>query len=254
MEDTKSLLIMVLQKIFHSRLNIVEDTYQLIYNYNNGKKEKKEYERTLKNICDLMNEELPSDILVYLLTLVDMPNEDGIQLPIMEKIQKTYCCLAESVRPFLLEYLTNKKSGDDNLKGKDDTTNENVKTNVSENAVKAMLERDQESAKSLLDIAANYVIKNEKKLKYIYKSKLIQAWKMINSNYCSGDTLKQCYNTLEHINKKTKLLRSIENDNVVSVEEYENSDILLKECNMLSTINSNPFQLNEFLVEKLKSI
>lgn len=42
-----------------------------------------------------MNDELSSEILVYLLTMVDMPNEDGNQLPIMEKIQKTYCCLAE---------------------------------------------------------------------------------------------------------------------------------------------------------------
>lgn len=45
MEDTKSLLIMVLQKIFHNRLEVVEDTYQLIYNYNNGKREKSEYEK-----------------------------------------------------------------------------------------------------------------------------------------------------------------------------------------------------------------
>ncbi|KAJ8978711.1 hypothetical protein NQ317_015959 [Molorchus minor] len=76
-------------------LQIVEDTYQLIYAYNNGKREKSEYEKTLKSICDVMNDELPSEILVYLLTLVDMPHEDGNQLPIMEKIQKTYSCLAE---------------------------------------------------------------------------------------------------------------------------------------------------------------
>lgn len=42
-----------------------------------------------------MNDELPSEILVYLLTLVDMPQEDGVQLPVMEKIQKTYSCIAQ---------------------------------------------------------------------------------------------------------------------------------------------------------------
>ncbi|XP_044746930.1 uncharacterized protein LOC123308375 isoform X2 [Coccinella septempunctata] len=64
---------------------------------------------TLKTICDLMNGELSSQILVYLLTMVDMPKEGGCQLPIMEKMQKTHGCLAESVRPHLLECLKNKK-------------------------------------------------------------------------------------------------------------------------------------------------
>lgn len=118
MEDTKSLLIMVLHKIFHNRPKIVEDTYQLIYNYNSGKRESAEYEKvcrlfslginnifrfliciylfkTLKTICDLMNDELPSEILVYLLTLVDIPQENGNQPPIIEKIQKTYSCLSK---------------------------------------------------------------------------------------------------------------------------------------------------------------
>lgn len=115
---------------------------------------------------------------------------------------------------------------------------------------------NQESVKSLLDITANYVIRNEKMLKSMYKSKLIDAWKIINSNCYSGNTLKQCYNTLGHVNKKVKLLRCIENDNVADVlmEEYEKSYILLKECNAFYAINSNPFELNEHLVERLRSI
>lgn len=90
----------------------------------------------------------------------------------------------------------------------------------------------------------------------MYKSKLIEAWKLINSNCYSGNILKQCYNTLEHINKKTKQLRCIENDNVADVlmEEYENTDILLKECNRFYAVNLNPFELKEHLVEKLRSI
>lgn len=73
-----------------------------------------------------MNDELPSEILVYLLTLVDMPQENENRPPIIEKIQKTYSCLSKryflkatgsyidpiffSVRPTLLDYLSNKKS------------------------------------------------------------------------------------------------------------------------------------------------
>lgn len=54
MEDTRSLLIMVLHKIFHDRPKVVEDTYQIIYNYNNSKREKSAYEkvsRIVLNIC-----------------------------------------------------------------------------------------------------------------------------------------------------------------------------------------------------------
>lgn len=50
MEDTKSLLMMVLQKVFNNRPKIVEETFQLIYNYNNGKREKKEYEKASKHV------------------------------------------------------------------------------------------------------------------------------------------------------------------------------------------------------------
>lgn len=53
------------------------------------------YLQTLKSICDLMNDELPSEILVYLLTLVDMPEENKNQPPVIEKIQKTYNFLSK---------------------------------------------------------------------------------------------------------------------------------------------------------------
>ncbi|KAK9874091.1 hypothetical protein WA026_002446 [Henosepilachna vigintioctopunctata] len=68
-----------------------------------------------------MNGELSSQILVYLLTMVDMPKEGGYQLPIMEKMQKTHGCLAESVRPHLLECLRSKKS-DSNGSSSNDTS------------------------------------------------------------------------------------------------------------------------------------
>nr|CAI5833626.1 unnamed protein product [Callosobruchus analis] len=287
MEDMKSLLIMVLHKIFHDRPKIVEDTYQLIYNYNSGKREKKEYEKvTLKTICDLMNDEVPSEILVYLLTLVDMPLEQGGNFySIMDKLQKTYPRLTENIRPVMLEFLSVKKQAVDKHetpepvegppskdvdqttlltvepvtseeKGKSKSISEPQNQEIVEDKktfVKPIIKRSRskrkagqstslecnkeqnESVKPLLDIVANYVVRNEQKLKQIYKSRLKQAWRMINSNVYSGDVLNQCYSAVKDLNKKTKLLRCIENDNItedILMEEYGNSEIFLKEYNM----------------------
>lgn len=41
-----------------------------------------------------MNSELPSEVLVYLLTLVDMPQNGGCDMPQMEKLQKSQPDLA----------------------------------------------------------------------------------------------------------------------------------------------------------------
>ncbi|VEN61623.1 unnamed protein product [Callosobruchus maculatus] len=102
-----------------------------------------------------------------------------------------------------------------------------------------------DSVKPLLDITATYVVRNEQKLKQIYKSRLKQAWKMINSNLYSGDVLNQCYNAVKDLNKKTKLLRCIENDNItedILMEEYGNSEIFLREYNMPKY---DPFEVSE---------
>nr|CAH7760916.1 unnamed protein product [Callosobruchus chinensis] len=296
MEDMKSLLIMVLHKIFHDRPKIVEDTYQLIYTYNSGKKEKNKYEKTLRTICDLMNGEVPSEILVYLLTLVDMPLEQGGNFySIMDKLQKTYPCLTENIRPVMLEFLSAKKQVIDKnnmpepvqepaakdmeqsvnptaepvtseKKGKtksisepQNQNKEDEKTFVKPSAKRkrskrkagqntTSLECNKEqnySAKPLLDITANYVVRNEQRLKHIYKSRLKQAWKMINSNLYSGDKLNKCYNAVKDLNKKTKLLRCIENDNItedILMEEYENSEVFLREYNVPKY---DPFEVSE---------
>lgn len=50
MEDTKSLLIMVLHQVFESEPKTVEKIFQLIHNFNNGKSEKKNYEKVKKRV------------------------------------------------------------------------------------------------------------------------------------------------------------------------------------------------------------
>jgi hypothetical protein len=130
MEDTKSLLMMVLHKIFQNQPKTIENTFQLIHSFNNGKIEKRNYEKTLKTICDLMNDQLPSPILVYILTLVDMPQDFDSQSPIIEKMRRTHDYLPEiNVRPHLLEYLNNIKPSN-NLKSRN---NDRVEVSLEKN-------------------------------------------------------------------------------------------------------------------------
>lgn len=109
-----------------------------------------------------------------------------------------------------------------------------------------------ENVKTLLDISANYVIRNEANLKSIYKSKLAQAWKMIKSDVVQGESLQQCYNAVKDLNKKTKLLRCIENNNItedILMEEYGESEIFLKKELPLR----DPFVFSDKLLAVLKN-
>lgn len=106
--------------------------------------------------------------------------------------------------------------------------------------------------KSLLDISANYVIKNGTNLKTIYKSKLTQAWKIIKSDTVQGELLQKYYNTVKDLNKKTKLLRCIENCNItedILIEEYGESNFFFKNELPLK----DPFILSDEILDVLKN-
>lgn len=92
---------------------------------------------------------------------------------------------------------------------------------------------------TLQDIAAHYVIKHQQRLKFIYKSKLGQAWKLIRSNSVNEEELKKCYRIVEDLNKKTKLLRCIENDNITDDLFLEDKDILLRDV----LLDRDPFEM-----------
>lgn len=62
----------------------------------------------------------------------------------------------------------------------------------------------------------------------MYKAKLGQAWKLINSNSINEEVLKKCYRTVEDLNKKTKLLRCIENDNIPDDLFFQDDELFLK--------------------------
>ncbi|XP_066253300.1 uncharacterized protein [Euwallacea similis] len=253
MEDSRSLVTVFLQKIFHDRQHVIDRTYQLIYDYNNGDRLKAEYEKTLKGICTLLGQEIPNHVLVYLLTLVDMPldlaeSDDSQLKPLIEKIkileelQKTQNCLTDDIKPHLEGAGTRRI--EENLKTQPQETTFNAGISKGRTAKKREEFRSRKVS-SLLDLAAVAVVKNHSKLKKTYQRKFDKAWKVVNSNKCRGALLEQCYETLRDLNKKRKLLRDIENDNIteeVVADLYQDVDIFLKEKHVYEVVNMDFFE------------
>lgn len=113
-----------------------------------------------------------------------------------------------------------------------------------------MFQGKSTQVKSLLDIAATFVLKNEQKLKRMYNNKRNLTWKMIYSNSYKGEALQKCYNVLNDLNKKSKVLRMIEDENItedIYFEEFKNSDIYLKEKHTQHIVTNDPFQITNEL-------
>lgn len=106
--------------------------------------------------------------------------------------------------------------------------------------------------KPLLDICAEFVIKNQNYLKQYYKEKKEKVWTMVNSNKYDQNELCLLYGILKDLNKKGKLMRMIDNEETcqeVLFEEYGNSDVFLKEKHLFKSINDDPFIVSEELKE-----
>lgn len=82
----------------------------------------------------------------------------------------------------------------------------------------------------------------------MYKSKLGQAWKLINSNSINEEHLKKCYKTVEDLNKKAKLLRCIENDNIADDLFLEDNNLLLRNNTILE---KDPFDMPQHVIDYL---
>lgn len=107
---------------------------------------------------------------------------------------------------------------------------------------------ENEPLGSLQEIAAHYVIRYQPRLKSMYKTKLGQAWKLINSNLVNEDDLKKCYRTVADLNHKTKLLRSIENDNITDDLFLESNELLLKN----NVLEKDPFEIPQDILIRLE--
>lgn len=108
---------------------------------------------------------------------------------------------------------------------------------------------ENESLGTLQDITAHYVIKHQQRLKFIYKSKLGQAWKLINSNSVNEEELKKCYRIVEDLNKKSKLLRCIENDSITDDLFLNDNEILLRDA----LLDKDPFEMSPDIVTRLEN-
>ncbi|KAL1497864.1 hypothetical protein ABEB36_008751 [Hypothenemus hampei] len=274
MEDIKSLVTIFLQKIFQNRQHVIDTTYKLIYDYNNGDRKKVDYEKTLKSICNQLGKEIPDQVLVYLLTLVDMPldlaeSDDSQLKPVIEKIktleeiQKTQNCLTDSMKPHLEEYVGNKheerNSRDETTKGGTIKARHHFEEKRPKGKRKASDKSENlqhnkiRSVQSLLDLTAVSVIRNSNKLKKTYQKKFEKAWKLIKSNQYNGTYLHQCYETLRDLNKKRKLLRDIENNNIteaVMAEMHQDVDIFLKEKHVYNVVNMDLLEYITGLINK----
>lgn len=104
--------------------------------------------------------------------------------------------------------------------------------------------------KALLDICAEFVIKNQNYLRQYYNDKKEKVWKMVNSNKYNQNELCLLYEILKDLNKKAKLMRMIDNEETcleVLFEEYGSSDVFLKEKHLYQIVNDDPFVISDEL-------
>ncbi|XP_066140246.1 uncharacterized protein [Euwallacea fornicatus] len=248
MEDSTSLVKKFLQKTLHDRQHVIDRTYELIRDYNNGDRLKAEYERTLRSICTLLGQQIPDQVLVYMLTLVDVPldlaqSDDGQLKPLIEKIrtleelQKTQNCLTEDIKGAC--------AGPSAIGEGPKTRPQGSVLKTGGGRGKKCGEFRSRKVSSLLDLAAVTVVRNHSELKKTYQRKFEEAWTMVNSDQCGGALLEQCYETLRDLNRKRKLLRDIENDNIteeVVADLYQDVDIFLREKHVYEVVNMDFFE------------
>lgn len=100
-----------------------------------------------------------------------------------------------------------------------------------------------------MDICAEYVINNQIKLEKYYKIKKQKVWNIVNRNLYEGKDLLKCYEVIKDLNKKTKWIRSIEDEdtlNEIINEEYkDSSEVFLKEQHLTCYLDKDPFVLSD---------
>lgn len=146
-----------------------------------------------------------------------------------------------SIRPILLNYLK-EMSASKNLQ----TENDVICIDETEYKDEYMLKTEEPFSKNisykLVDVCARYIFANMEVLKKMYQDKNTSVWKLIYSCENNEAFLRQCYTTVEYLNKQRKLLRMIEDHEIpldVFEEEYGNSEIFLKQSHMLKVFESN---------------
>lgn len=109
------------------------------------------------------------------------------------------------------------------------------------------------TCQNLLDVCAEYVIKNQAELQKYYKNLKHMAWKIVYENNCDGDELNQCYEVLRDVNKKEKWLRAADNEDFtheILADEYGSSDIFMSETYMDNN-KKDPFLITASLKDAI---
>lgn len=93
-------------------------------------------------------------------------------------------------------------------------------------------------------------MKNLKDIQKVCKKRKEKAWKLLNEHDLSGNNLRKCYSVIEDLNKKEKLLRAIDNEEITHEllsEEYGDGEAFLKEQHVIDLLKVDPFELQNVL-------
>nr|XP_022911943.1 uncharacterized protein LOC111422902 [Onthophagus taurus] len=267
MEDPQTLLMMVLKQHFRDRPQILDEALHIIKEYSNQDSTEEQYEKTVQILRKKMND-LPIDILLYFLNMVPLPKQvtENFKSSVAEEVQKNSFQL-DNIRFKLVEYLNSKIPPLISLKRDPDKKPSLTSDFLRHNGNPIQYVRPkrvwrrrgrakQKDCKALLDICSEYVIKNQNKLKKLYKTKKEFVWSLVNSNKYENEDLVLLYDVIEDLNKKEKFIRMIDSEDVcfeVLMEEYGESDVLLKERQIYETVTEDPFEITDDLREAVSS-
>ncbi|GJQ79131.1 hypothetical protein Trydic_g5384 [Trypoxylus dichotomus] len=264
MEDNQTLLMMVLKQHFRDRPQILDEALRIIKDYSDQDSTPDQYEKTVETLRSKMND-LPLHILLYFLNMIPLPKQEAnFKSYVIEEI-KSNDDQIDSIRPKLIEYLNSKippliPIKKDNSEKKSHLSNFFDNTGAEYSCTAKFVRpkktwrrrtaKSQLKDKPLLDICAEYIIKNQNYLKQYYRDKKEKAWKMVNTNKYNSNELCLLYEILKDLNKKAKLMRMIDNEEIcqeVLIEEYGSSDVFIKEKHLFQSVNDDPFIVSDEL-------
>lgn len=160
------------------------------------------------------------------------------------------------MRPILLSYL--KEMSSVNVLQTDISIANNEYINeidlLKDNNDNSVATEDPFCCGRLVDICAKYIFANMGSLKKMYEDQNNYMWKLIHS--CDNDStlLRQCYKMVEYLNKKRKLLRMIEDDEIsldVFQEEYGNSEVFLKQNHFVNGLEGDLLETSDVLSDAI---
>ncbi|XP_065171428.1 LOW QUALITY PROTEIN: uncharacterized protein [Atheta coriaria] len=250
MEGTDALLMRVLKIHFEDRLHILYGALQAIKEYSNkDMSTHSEYDEITATLKGMLND-LPEDILKYFLTFVPPPKcKENLSLNVYD---------AEDIRSVLMNYVNRDVSSAPSKivlsKDVETSTVEKKTRSLKKLPVKRRSGRSKKTpqeCKKLLDICAEYIVKNHTEMYNEYQSQKEEVWRLLEeSNRFSAEELNALYVIGRDLNKKLKWLRLLEAEEItdeIILDSYYDEDILTKESELLPLLTEDPFVVSKEL-------